>query len=282
MVSKNKVKEVKRLRRNFFVVIALVFVFFVVLIFSVAIKKVSYDSYGSGLEGEEVSFLYVQNAESGSLIKSSEGTWTLTLNGVSPNTIYFSDRPARETGQEPTADFVNNWAVGEDSFAEIPPNAALDVFGSDGEQHVLVLELLDASYDSETRILSYDVVILNRDLDDPTLFSGFADAALFIDSTYKSYNCKCDIPSGGSCSCEYHYKLGHGETKEFRVSCHGDDGGTTIHITERKDTTTCTFATSYSLGYVTKSCTNWHTSKHDDLKIRIECEEFEETNDYDG
>ena len=232
----------------------------------------------------EPTFLYVQTAASGSLTPTEAGDiWRLTLNGASPDTVYFSDRPARETGRESTENFITAWDEGEDSFADNPPNAALDIFGSDGEQHVLILELLDVAYDSEARILTYDVVILNEDLDDPALFSAFENAALFIDSTYKSYNCKCDIPSGGSCSCDNSYKLGHGETKEFRVSCHGSDDGTEIHITKRRDTTTCTFATSYGLGYVTKSCTNWHTSKHDELKIRTQCEEPDENDyDYDG
>ena len=276
MVTKKDVKKSMISRQKYFAVVVLAAILFIILFFLIIDKQSPHKIIDS--DTGEVTFLYVQNAESGSLLPSGD-QWILTLNDVSPNTIYFSDRPARETGQEPTADFVNNWAVGEDSFAEIPPNAALDVFGSDGEQHVLVLELLDASYDSETRILSYDVVILSDGgLVDENFYRTFEDAALFIDSTYKSYNCKCDVPSEGSCSCEYSYTLGHGNTKEFRISCHGTDDGASIHITKRKDTTTCTIDTSISHRYITKSCTNWHTSHHDDLKIRAECEETDEIN----
>jgi len=67
-------------------------------------------------------FLFVQYAESATL---SEGV--LTLKGVVPDTLYFSDRPHRIVGRVTTGKFVKSWDKGEGSFSEIPPNAVLAV-----------------------------------------------------------------------------------------------------------------------------------------------------------
>ena len=55
---------------------------------------------------------------------TSDGS-TLTLNDVTPATLYFSDRPQRVVGHMSTADFVDLWAEGDNSFAEDPMNAVL-------------------------------------------------------------------------------------------------------------------------------------------------------------
>lgn len=70
------------------------------------------------LETEES--MFVQTAQG---IDSAGGT--LTLRGVTPSTLYFSDRPQRVVGHMSTADFVDMWAIGENSFEADPPNAVL-------------------------------------------------------------------------------------------------------------------------------------------------------------
>jgi hypothetical protein len=55
---------------------------------------------------------------------TSDGS-TLTLNDVTPATLYFSDRPQRVVGHMSTADFVDLWAEGDNSFEVDPPNAVL-------------------------------------------------------------------------------------------------------------------------------------------------------------
>jgi hypothetical protein len=70
------------------------------------------------LEAEQS--MFVQTAQG----LSSDGT-TLTLNGVTPSTLYFSDRPQRVVGHMTTADFVDLWAEGDNSFEDDPPNAVL-------------------------------------------------------------------------------------------------------------------------------------------------------------
>ena len=70
------------------------------------------------LETEES--MFVQTAQS---IERTDGT--LTLRGVTPSTLYFSDRPQRVVGHMTTADFVDLWAIGDNSFQADPPNAVL-------------------------------------------------------------------------------------------------------------------------------------------------------------
>ena len=49
----------------------------------------------------------------------------LTLQGITPSTLYFSDRPQRVVGHMATTDFVDLWAIGDNSFETDPPNAVL-------------------------------------------------------------------------------------------------------------------------------------------------------------
>jgi hypothetical protein len=78
------------------------------------------------LETEES--MFVQTAQG---IDSGGGT--LTLRGVTPSTLYFSDRPQRVVGHMTTADFVDLWAIGENSFESDPPNAVLSFLEPGGE-----------------------------------------------------------------------------------------------------------------------------------------------------
>lgn len=64
--------------------------------------------------------MFVQTAQG----MSSDGG-SLTLESVTPSTLYFSDRPKRIVGHMGTADFVDLWSEGENSFEEDPPNAVL-------------------------------------------------------------------------------------------------------------------------------------------------------------
>ncbi len=64
--------------------------------------------------------MFVQTAQG----MASDGT-SLTLSGVTPSTLYFSDRPKRIVGHMSTVDFVDLWAEGDNSFKEDPPNAVL-------------------------------------------------------------------------------------------------------------------------------------------------------------
>ena len=229
----------------------------------------------------EVSLLYIQTAHSGTLsAPQSDNTRTLTLNDVSPTTVFFSDRPYRETGHEATQQFIDEWDDGDDSFLNNPPNAALDILGGDS-QSVIILELMDPVYDANTRTLQYDVIILEEsdtgisqygdELDFSTLQS-FGEVALFIDSTYKNYHCGCEPDLENNCTCEYHYTLGKSATKEFRAYCTANESiPEGIKITGKKKDTTCTGRNFVYGDYATRSCTNWSPSHTDGVDITVTC-----------
>jgi len=63
----------------------------------------------------------------------------ITIKDVSATTLYFSDRPYRLTGHVKTEDFVSQWDVGDNNFAEDPPNALLSIFESDTVNDVVVI-----------------------------------------------------------------------------------------------------------------------------------------------
>jgi hypothetical protein len=78
------------------------------------------------LEAEES--MFVQTAQG----VTSDGK-TLTLKGVTPSTLYFSDRPQRVVGHMATTDFVELWSEGDNSFEKDPPNAVLAFLQPGGE-----------------------------------------------------------------------------------------------------------------------------------------------------
>ena len=102
-----------------------------------------------------VQVLFVQNAKA---VVFDKGT--LTLKGVSPMTIYFSDRPVRLAGHFNTKDeFVPLWDEGKDSFLKDPPNATVSMYEKGKDQLVDVVVKL-----SKPRLkgddLTYDIKVI--------------------------------------------------------------------------------------------------------------------------
>ncbi len=112
-------------------------------------------------------FDYIQQAAS----MAFDGT-TLTLSGLAPSTIYFSDRPYRETGQVDTPSFLALWAEGG-SFAGDAPNAAITAMSAPDAQPAVV-ELTSAELDGAD--VKYSVKVLSGDLP-----SSATDIAIFVD-----------------------------------------------------------------------------------------------------
>lgn len=113
-------------------------------------------------------FLFVQSAEG---TRYADGI--LTLKGVNPITVLFSDRPERLAGHMATDDFIPFWSEGENSFESDPPNANLSILeGAEVDNVVLTLrnpQLLG-------RDLSYRVDVLEGQ---PPASGGMS--SLFID-----------------------------------------------------------------------------------------------------
>ena len=110
----------------------------------------------STVKVEMVPSLIVMNARGASL----QGQ-TLTLTGVSPNSITFADRPTRAAGHLLTQHLLEEWTVG--SFAKDAPNATVSVPSKDGASvRDAVVELRDPHLDGDR--LTFDVRVLEGDL----------------------------------------------------------------------------------------------------------------------
>lgn len=105
---------------------------------------------------KQADFLFVQNANN---IHYADGK--LTLKGVSPTTILFTDRPERIAGHMATARFVPFWSKGKDSFLADPPNATLSIVNEDKVNDVVVV-LRDPELKGDE--LSYHVRVLEGEM----------------------------------------------------------------------------------------------------------------------
>ena len=113
-------------------------------------------------------YLFVQTANEGRL----DGN-VLTMSGLSPTIVYFSDRPGREVGFLTYPEFLGAWKRAANSFASDPPNASL-TYRDNGKPAVAVLTLSEPSFSGGD--LSYKVRFLQGKTPER-----FAPVSLFID-----------------------------------------------------------------------------------------------------
>jgi hypothetical protein len=130
---------------------------------------------------EIVPSLIVMSAQGASL----QGE-TLTLSGVAPSTIVFTDRPVRAAGHMLTSHLVEGWSRGGEGFAKDPPNATVSVFNKgDASVHDAVVVLKNPELAADR--LTFTVKVLEGDLsgaDGPA--SVFIDTANFEVSELQS------------------------------------------------------------------------------------------------
>ncbi|WP_048144475.1 hypothetical protein [Methanothrix harundinacea] len=194
---------------------------------------------------KNVTFMFVQTAQSGTLVpvEGQENLFTLTLMGVAPQTIAFSDRPERIVAQAEMQQFLDGMCF----EAENPPNAALEILDADEEEDVAVVELFDPVYDNESQTLQYNVSILEmpdhsyavfNERADQALPETFGPATLFIDDCSDGW-WRCCTLDGTFCGkikvgrcynwaharCEWcSYDHGHGCTDSYGSQCEYDCG----------------------------------------------------------
>jgi hypothetical protein len=151
-------------------------------------------------DSETPKFFAIQHADSGSISEINQ-TFTLALNNqsnktlfssdidksfslelynVSDKTILFSDRPDRIVTSISTLDFIGNWTTGQDSFAIDAPNAVLVIDEIARQQDTAIIELFNPVYDSDNKILKYDITSNNTTSID--LSNEFGQSTLVIDS----------------------------------------------------------------------------------------------------
>jgi hypothetical protein len=127
-------------------------------------------AYGAEEAPKMGEFLFVQSSKGMTFDKASN---KLTLTGVSPVTVFFTDRPERIAGNMKTAAFIPFWSEGKDSFKSDPPNADISLL--DGKTlKQIVVELQDPVLNGQD--LSYTVKVLQGDVPERA-----DDVSVFID-----------------------------------------------------------------------------------------------------
>lgn len=117
-----------------------------------------------------VDYLLVQTAKGMSFDATSN---TLSLIGVSPITLFFSDRPERIAGNMQTTAFIPFWSQGGDSFAKNPPNADVSIIDGGTMKQVIVV-LQDPTLHGD--VLKYKIKTLQGEMP-----AKGADVSVFID-----------------------------------------------------------------------------------------------------
>lgn len=107
---------------------------------------------------EDIQALFAQTARE----MTTDGD-KVTFHGLSPATLYFSDRPQRVVGHLTTKQFIDEWDLGENSFASDPPNAVISFVekGDESPEDVIVV-LKDPVLASDS--LTYTVDVLEGSL----------------------------------------------------------------------------------------------------------------------
>ncbi len=84
----------------------------------------------------KVQLMFVQSSES---LRADDKT--LRLVNVSPQTIYFTDRPVRMAGHITMPAYLKEWtaAAGPDNFSKDPPNATLSVYEAGNAANTLTV-----------------------------------------------------------------------------------------------------------------------------------------------
>ncbi len=135
--------------------------------------------------------LFVQTYLSGSVapVAGSDSRYTLSLDAGTGQTVYFSDRPDRIVGSDPTPQMLESLGF----YPDNPPNAALVVETAPGQTDIAVVELFNPLYDPITQGVTYEVSVLKEwetslelgFTEAPTDLSAlapvFGNAQLFID-----------------------------------------------------------------------------------------------------
>jgi hypothetical protein len=119
---------------------------------------------------EMVDYLLVQTAKG---LTFDKATNALTLTGISPITLFFSDRPERAAGNMKTTAFVPFWSQGKESFAKDPPNADVSIIEGDSMRQVVVV-LQDPVLDGDD--LRYTIKTVQGEMPEKG-----ADVSVFID-----------------------------------------------------------------------------------------------------
>jgi len=109
-------------------------------------------------EDEKPMLMFVQLASSTVV---DEAAKTIRLVNLSPQTLYFADRPDRIAGHVKLDKYLSDWtaAAGADNFSADPPNAALSVYEAGKEDSsVSIIEITNPRSEGADLIYDYKVI----------------------------------------------------------------------------------------------------------------------------
>ena len=123
---------------------------------------------------QKLQLMFVQTAED---INVDPTAKTIRLVNVSPQTLYFADRPERVAGNIPMAVYLDAWKAGTNpnDFANDPPNATLSIHEPGQKKNTLVVvEISKPIVEGKDLIYSYKLI-------EGTLPKSGGEIAVFID-----------------------------------------------------------------------------------------------------
>jgi len=118
---------------------------------------------------EQMSAMFVQSAHA----MTFDGE-RLTLHGLSPATLFFSDRPERVAGHLSPQQFVELWSERENSFADDPPNAVLAFLDEADAIEDAIFVLAEPQLEGD--VITYSIAVLEGSVPDSS-----KSCSLFID-----------------------------------------------------------------------------------------------------
>ena len=124
----------------------------------------------AGAKVGQADFLFVQTARGLRFDKAGD---SIILEGISPITVFFSDRPERIAGNMKTTAFVPFWSTGKDSFLSDPPNADISLVNGHAVQQIVAV-LQNPVLQGEN--LAYKVKVLDGEMP-----AHAKDVSVFID-----------------------------------------------------------------------------------------------------
>lgn len=123
---------------------------------------------------EVPSFMFVQVAED---VQADTVAKTMRLHNVTPQVIFFSDRPNRIAGHITMAQYLREWtpAAGKDNLGADPPNATLSVYEpGQPDNAITIVEIANPRLDGPDLVYDFKLV-------DGQMPANGGTTALFID-----------------------------------------------------------------------------------------------------
>jgi hypothetical protein len=111
----------------------------------------------ANVSNEAPNWLFSLTADSGSLTKNADDTYTLTLNNADPDILAFTDRPDRDSAIIPLAKGVKSWPA---RFGDVPPNGVLVEHDPQGASNSIAVLLTNPSLSGTT--LTFTATILDN------------------------------------------------------------------------------------------------------------------------